>query len=415
MPNQARTPRRAVAALLALCVLVSLGLSELACRWLLPRPGYVAQGSLDQMRAAWRTDSARGYAFAPNLVRKVTQLDYQVTLATNALGLRSGPIDTTDADDPRLLAIGDSFTAGTGVEADSTWPARLQADLRQQDGRFSGVRVVNAGVPGYSLRQMRATADALIPRIRPRLLVVGLFAEAQSRLRDPFMLVDGYIVKQDEAEDVKGVSDGLLYSRMHRPWVKSLDFWLDQHFYVGAYAFKAAYAVYDWLTNLEHRPAASPEPGAHPAAGGATEYLAAIDSELTALDSLTTTGGVPMIVMLIAGQEDSGDFSASDHELNDSVAAFCARLNIPVYDPLPLLERTAAGRPIYRFRHDWHWSAAAHALAADHLAAAILERPALTRAITGGEPRAPAMPAPGDLPRLSRRPRLPQRSSPDPR
>jgi lysophospholipase L1-like esterase len=72
---------------------------------------------------------------------------------TDARGLRIGAGVT--AARCRLLATGDSFTAGLWVEAGEAWPAVLEATLRT--GGFD-VRVENAGVQGHTIAQERYMA-----------------------------------------------------------------------------------------------------------------------------------------------------------------------------------------------------------------------------------------------------------------
>lgn len=50
-----------------------------------------------------------------------------------------------DDDRPRIVAFGDSLTAGLGVTTEDTYPARLQRRLNEQGLRY---RVINAGVSG---------------------------------------------------------------------------------------------------------------------------------------------------------------------------------------------------------------------------------------------------------------------------
>jgi hypothetical protein len=65
---------------------------------------------------------------------------------------------------PVLLALGDSFTFGTACRAEETFPFLV--------GRGLGLRVLNAGFPGYGLSQMLALAREHVPRHRPQLLLV---------------------------------------------------------------------------------------------------------------------------------------------------------------------------------------------------------------------------------------------------
>jgi acyl-CoA thioesterase I len=60
--------------------------------------------------------------------------------------LTSGAISSSASDNrPRIVAFGDSLTAGLGVQADESYPAQLQ---RRLDSLGYHYRVINAGVSG---------------------------------------------------------------------------------------------------------------------------------------------------------------------------------------------------------------------------------------------------------------------------
>ena len=65
---------------------------------------------------------------------------------------------------PTILALGDSFTAGL-----DNWPARLQKRLGP------GTRVVNSGVGGTTIRQMRIIAEGRLRRFDPRLVICQVY------------------------------------------------------------------------------------------------------------------------------------------------------------------------------------------------------------------------------------------------
>ena len=88
---------------------------------------------------------------------------------SDARGLRCGaaaPPETLGA--AALLLSGDSFTHGDELPWESTWSAQLQQQL--------GVahRVHNAGVPGYGTDQALLRAEALLPELRPKQVVMAL-------------------------------------------------------------------------------------------------------------------------------------------------------------------------------------------------------------------------------------------------
>jgi len=65
---------------------------------------------------------------------------------------------------PTILALGDSFTAGR-----NNWPGDLQTLLGPE------IRVVNSGVGGSTIRQMRAMADGRIRRFQPELVICQIY------------------------------------------------------------------------------------------------------------------------------------------------------------------------------------------------------------------------------------------------
>ncbi len=91
---------------------------------------------------------------------------------------------TTDAegfrvDDPaaprngacRVLALGDSFTAGPSTSTPArAWPAALEARLR---AKGYSVRVDNGGLQGHTITQERAEALSRWASLRPRVVVVA--------------------------------------------------------------------------------------------------------------------------------------------------------------------------------------------------------------------------------------------------
>ena len=68
-----------------------------------------------------------------------------------------------------ILAVGDSYTAGSEVRDEDTWPAQLEKTL--------GRRVLNAGVMGYGVDQSTLNAERLLPILKPRIVLVGIYEE----------------------------------------------------------------------------------------------------------------------------------------------------------------------------------------------------------------------------------------------
>jgi len=112
-------------------------------------------------------DAQLGWAQAPNQQRRYGR-GRTSSYTTGEFGERMPEPRVRPAQQGVILAIGDSFTAGAEVSDDETWPAQIEPLL--------GTSVINAGVLGYGIDQIVLRAEDLVPKLRPRFLLVGLLA-----------------------------------------------------------------------------------------------------------------------------------------------------------------------------------------------------------------------------------------------
>lgn len=146
----------------------SLGLSllvgEIAVR--IARP----QEVMTVERGLYEPDPPRRYRLHPGYRGRITnhvEFDHEVVI--NSHGMR-GP---EPADAPmRVLVLGDSFTFGVGAGEEETFPARLQAHLRET-GRDAVVW--NAGVPGYGVPDEVDWYERWGVPLKPNVLVIAAF------------------------------------------------------------------------------------------------------------------------------------------------------------------------------------------------------------------------------------------------
>ena len=92
--------------------------------------------------------------------------------ARQAAGRAPAPPDRAPDGRPAIVALGDSLTAGMGVDSSSSYPARLQAKLDAAGYRY---RVVNAGVSGDTSAQ-GLNRLAVVRALKPRIVIVALGA-----------------------------------------------------------------------------------------------------------------------------------------------------------------------------------------------------------------------------------------------
>jgi hypothetical protein len=101
--------------------------------------------------------------------------------STGPLGIRSNGPPLKSLEPGATLAVGDSFTAGSGVQDHETWPAILAT--------LWGAPVYNAASGGWGVDQMILRAEQLAPELKPRTVLVGILS--QDSLRNNFDLYGG--------------------------------------------------------------------------------------------------------------------------------------------------------------------------------------------------------------------------------
>lgn len=84
----------------------------------------------------------------------------------NADAIRDDDRLAATPDRVAILAVGDSYTFGWGVEEPEGFVSILEGQLG------APVRVINAGVPAYGIFQMAETARRLLPIVQPRLVLL---------------------------------------------------------------------------------------------------------------------------------------------------------------------------------------------------------------------------------------------------
>ena len=120
--------------------------------------------------ALFEPDERLFWRLKPNLrdapaAERLPESEWPFRVSTDADGRRRTP--SVDADETALF-LGDSCTFGIPVEDDEAYPAVVQSLI-------SGLRAVNAGVPGYSAFQGRKLLEVLGPALRPRVVVFAFW------------------------------------------------------------------------------------------------------------------------------------------------------------------------------------------------------------------------------------------------
>lgn len=168
MPDRSARPKRSTShsrvfglALSAAATLIALVLAEAALRLLLPEVGKLRE-------LVTSTDDERGFAPKPGLRIPFdgvfSPLRRTIVWQTNAEGLRHEGEVGSATERFRVATYGDSETFGWAVELEDTF----QRQMERLDPR---VEVLNFGVPGYNVTNVRAHLEGTLSRYQPDLVL----------------------------------------------------------------------------------------------------------------------------------------------------------------------------------------------------------------------------------------------------
>ena len=130
-------------------------------------------------RMMHQPDDKLGYRLVPKFEMIHKTSDYNVYVKINSAGLRDKEFPSyKDPDIYRILALGDSFTFGIGVNSEETYPKILETLLNQTpiSSKLRKYEVMNAGVDGYGTEQEYTYLMELVTRYHPDLVIIGLYS-----------------------------------------------------------------------------------------------------------------------------------------------------------------------------------------------------------------------------------------------
>jgi hypothetical protein len=94
--------------------------------------------------------------------------EFNAVAKTNRFGFRGEEADIVSG---QIVAIGDSFTFGWGLNLEDTWPYKLE---RRLSSNSSSTKVYNLGQPGAAPDDYLRTARSYVPALKPKIVLVSL-------------------------------------------------------------------------------------------------------------------------------------------------------------------------------------------------------------------------------------------------
>jgi acyl-CoA thioesterase-1 len=107
-----------------------------------------------------------------------------------------------------IVAVGDSLTAGLGVDEDQAYPAQLAAKLMEDGFAF---QVVNAGVSGETSSGARSRIEWIISSLQPDILILETGANDGLRGVDPDVLAANldHLIREIKKNNIQLVLVGM--------------------------------------------------------------------------------------------------------------------------------------------------------------------------------------------------------------
>jgi hypothetical protein len=112
-----------------------------------------------------------GLVFPPHYRVSYKTPEFTFTAETNGIGIRDREVDPQVKDRFRVLAIGDSYTYGWGVDLSNAWPKLLEPLLAEKE---RPAEVLDLGCPGTSVDAYAVIAERAVPVLRPDAIVVAV-------------------------------------------------------------------------------------------------------------------------------------------------------------------------------------------------------------------------------------------------
>ena len=167
--------------LVVISILVGFLITELAYRAIEGRPVFALQNYIHLQTDLIATSqlseyhSVLGWTLRPYVDVRDHYPDfpnsgnYYGFVSTGEFGVRMHGYDTEPVPRHAILAVGDSFTAGSEVANHESWPAYLET--------ISGRPVVNAAAGGWGADQIVLRAEEMIDAIEPSAVIVSFLAD----------------------------------------------------------------------------------------------------------------------------------------------------------------------------------------------------------------------------------------------
>ncbi len=155
-------------ALAAAAALLTLTAAEVALRLVAPQ-------ALLRDPDAFTPDPVLGMRLTPGYSGPFITPEFSSSWVINDQGHRGPAAAAREAIGFRIVALGDSFTFGYGVEEEESWPRLLEKRIGERTEGAGRIEVVNLGVGGYGTFQELSWLERKSEALEPDLAVLAFY------------------------------------------------------------------------------------------------------------------------------------------------------------------------------------------------------------------------------------------------
>ena len=352
MTADEKTPRvtaKGIVFAILLSLIVGVGLSEALLRVVMPNWREFYSGRF--MIAVTVPGHSPVMAGRPGFDGYFSQNngDFRVRFHMNELGHRNP--EPAAAANGQIWAIGDSMTFGWGVERAEMYSEVLEKRL--------SIPVYNLASPGTDICGYQTMVARMPKDAAPSAIVVGLILENDVRMYDCTAEARESAAQKKGRPDPGGAFSLLAIKQQATQKLALYNFF--------AVSLKRVAVVQDFFVRVKFLN--KPHVVNHHVAPKQLPALATSTvNELVRLKSMLPAAA-PFLVMVVPTRFEIRDGTPLHRDMRRAVINELARRGITMVDLLPAFR--AAGFGPTHFKHDGHWSALGHRLAADLVAGAL--------------------------------------------
>lgn len=293
-------------------------------------------------------DKKLGYLLNPNFQCKETNdyKEYRVGVKINSLGLRDYEHNLSKGK-VRILALGDSYTFGEGVELKDTYLSVLENLLQSEFGQK--IEIIKAGIPGYGTKQEIIFLKRYISVFKPKIVLLGLLPKETFRSESPYTYCHGYIVDGKKINNLYLVSGKLYSSHAKNKFLGRLDA-IIKHYYLTPQFMQSRFK------NLRRKfKKQEPKEENLLSTEDLKKKYTLTFSLLKEYKKICLAHDAKPVIILIEGNPREDNF----------IIRFSRNADIPTLSLYPVFKELADKNTSYHYKHDLHWNRTGHKTAAE--------------------------------------------------